>query len=340
MESVTAFPGHSLPPGYKDDVKAIRVSQPGAPDALQLAEVDVPKPKRGEVVVRIEAIGVNFIDVYHRTGLYKLDVPFTPGSEAAGRVEVVGEGVEGFRKGDRVAYAMVAGSYAEYAAVPAEKLVPVPEAIDSRIAAAAMLQGMTAHYLALSTYPLKQGDTALVHAAAGGAGGLLVQIAKLRGARVFGTVSTDVKANIASDAGCDETILYTSQDFEEEVMRHTGGKGVNVVYDSVGRTTFDKSLNSLAVRGLLALFGQSSGTVAPVDPARLAKKGIYLTRPSLAQYTANREELLWRAHDLFDWIQSGRVRVRIDRELPLAKAAEAHRLLESWQTTGKILLIP
>ncbi|HEX9639892.1 MAG TPA: quinone oxidoreductase, partial [Candidatus Krumholzibacteria bacterium] len=321
-------------------VKSIRVSQPGGPEALQLVDVEVPRPKRGEVLVRIEAIGVNFIDVYHRTGLYKLDLPFTPGSEGAGRVEEIGDGVEGFRKGDRVAYAMSIGSYAEYAVVPAEKVVPVPDAIDSWSAAAAMLQGMTAHYLALSTYPLKKGDTALVHAAAGGVGGLLVQIAKLRGARVFGTVSTDEKAKIARDAGADETILYTKKDFEEEVIRLTGGNGVNVVYDSVGKTTFDKSLNSVTRRGLLALFGQSSGPVPPLDLTRLAKKGTYVTRPSLAHYTADREELLGRARDVFDWIRSGKLRLRIDRELPLARADEAHRLLESRQTTGKILLIP
>ena len=321
-------------------MKTIRISQHGGPEALQFVEIETPKPKRGEVLVRIEAIGVNFIDVYHRTGLYKLDVPLTPGSEAAGRVEEVGDGVTGFKKGDRVAYAMSIGSYAEYALVPAEKVVPVPDGIDAKTAAAAMLQGMTAHYLALSTYPLKQGDTALVHAAAGGAGGLLVQIAKLRGARVFGTVSTDQKAKIARDAGADETILYTKSDFESEVMRLTSGNGVNVVYDSVGKTTFDKSLNCVARRGLLALYGQSSGPVPPFDPARLAKKGIFLTRPSLAHYTAEREELLGRARDVFDWIRSGKLRLRIDRELPLEKASEAHALLESRQTTGKILLIP
>ena len=319
---------------------AIQVRKHGGPEALEFVEIDRPKPKEGEALVRLQAIGVNFIDVYHRTGLYKLDPPFSPGSEGAGVVEEVGPNVTTVRKGDRVAYAMARGSYVEYHAVPASMLVPIPEGVDARTAAAAMLQGMTAHYLATSTYPLKPSDTCLVHAAAGGVGGLLVQVAKARGARVIGTVSTEEKEKIAREDGADEVIRYTEQDFEAEVMRLTSNRGVEAVYDSVGKTTFDKSLNCLARRGLLALFGQSSGVVPPFDPARLAKNGTYLTRPSLAHYTADREELLWRAEDVLSWIGEGKLRLRIDRELPLRDAAEAHRLLESRATKGKLLLLP
>jgi NADPH2:quinone reductase len=319
---------------------AIQVKQHGGHEALEYVQLDTPRPKSGEALVRLEAIGVNFIDVYHRTGLYKLPLPLIPGSEGAGVVEELGPGVSGLKKGDRVAYAMARGAYAEYAVVPAEMLVPVPDRIDFKTAAAAMLQGMTAHYLAISTYPLKNGDTALVHAAAGGVGGLLVQVARMRGARVLGTVSTEEKAKIARQAGADEVINYKETDFESEVQRLTGGKGVNVVYDSVGKTTFDKSLDCLAQRGLLALFGQSSGPVPPFDPSRLARKGTYLTRPSLAHYTSTREELLWRAGDVLSWIGEGRLRLRIDREIPLRDAAEAHRLLEGRKTTGKLLLKP
>ena len=319
---------------------AIQVKQNGGSEALEYVEVDKPKPASGEVVVRLESIGVNFIDVYHRTGLYKLPLPLTPGSEGAGVVEQMGDGVHEFKKGDRVAYAMSVGAYAQYAAVSAAKLVPIPDGIDFKTAGAAMLQGMTAHYLALSTYPLKSGDSALVHAAAGGVGGLLVQVAKMRGARVLATVSTPEKAKIAREAGADEIINYKESDFEAETLRLTNGNGVNVVYDSVGKTTFDQSLNCVARRGLLALFGQSSGPVPPFDPARLAKNGIYITRPSLGHYTAGREELLWRARDVFSWIESGKLHLRIDREMPLPDAAEAHRLLEGRQTAGKLLLKP
>ena len=318
---------------------AIRVSRTGDPSVLEYVSVEKPVPGKGEALVRIEAVGVNFIDVYHRTGLYKLPLPFTPGSEGAGVVEAVGPDVEDLKGGDRVAYAMQIGSYAEHAIVPAWKLVPVPRAIESRIAAALMLQGMTAHYLVTSVYALKAGNTALVHAAAGGVGGLLVQMGKERGARVFGTAST-AKLPLVRELGADAAIDYTTQDFETEAMRLTNGTGVNVVYDGVGRTTFDKSLDALAVRGYLALYGQSSGTVPPLDPSRLAKKGNFLTRPSLAHYTQTREELLWRARESFAAVESGRLRVRIDRELPLRDAAEAHRLLEARQTTGKLLLIP
>jgi NADPH2:quinone reductase len=319
---------------------AIQVKRHGGPEALEYVEVETPRPKNGEALVRLEAIGVNFVDVYHRTGLYRLELPLTPGSEGAGVVEEVGPGVTEVRKGDRVAWAMVVGSCAEYAVVPAWKLVPIPSGVDSRTAAAAILQGMTAHYLAISTYPLKKSDTALVHAAAGGIGGLLVQVAKMRGARVFGTVSTEEKAKIAREAGADEVINYKERDFEAEVMRLTGGKGVNVVYDSVGKTTFDKSLNCVTRRGLLALFGQSSGPVPPFDPARLAKNGIYLTRPSLTHYAADREELLWRASEIFTWIREGRLKLRIDRDLPLRDASKAHRLLEGRETKGKLILLP
>jgi NADPH2:quinone reductase len=318
---------------------AIRVSRTGGPEVLEYVEVERPQPKAGEALVRIEAAGVNFIDVYHRTGLYKMELPFTPGSEAAGVVEEIGASVTDVRPGDRVAYAMAPGAYAEFAAVPAAKLVPIPEGITTRDAAAAMLQGMTAHYLVASTFPLKEGHTALVHAAAGGVGGILVQMAKRRGARVFGTASTK-KLDIVSGDGADAVIDYTKSDFETEVMRLTGSKGVDVVYDSVGKTTFDKSLDSLTLRGMLVLFGQSSGSVPPFDPARLAKKGTFLTRPSLGHYMATRDELLWRARELFAAIESGAVKLRIDRELPLRDAAEAHRLLESRQTAGKLLLIP
>ena len=322
-------------------MKAIRVEEYGDADRFIYQDVDKPELKPGEALVKIEAIGVNYIDVYHRTGLYPVPLPFTPGTEAAGTVEKVAPDVSGIVVGDNVAYAMVMGSYAEYAAVPVEKLVKMPEGIDAQSAAAAMLQGMTAHYLSTSTYQLKSGDTALVHAAAGGVGLLLVQMAKRMGARVFGTVSTEEKARLAREAGADEVIIYTAQDFQEEVKRLTLGKGVEVVYDSVGKTTFMKSLDSLAPRGLLALFGQSSGSIAPFDAALLAQKGsLYLTRPSLAQYTLTREELLWRAGDVLKWISAGELKLRIGKTFPLAEAAEAHKQLEGRATTGKLLLIP
>jgi NADPH2:quinone reductase len=319
---------------------AIQVKQHGGREELEYVEIEKPKPKEGEALVRLESIGVNFIDVYHRTGLYKLPLPLIPGSEGAGVVEEVGPGVTVVKKGDRVAYAMARGAYAEYAIVAAEMLVSIPDDVDFKTAAAVMLQGMTAHYLAVSTYPVDRGNSALVHAGAGGVGGLLIQVAKMRGARVLTTVSTEQKARIAKDAGADEIINYKGQDFEAEVMRITGGKGVNVVYDSVGQTTFDKSLNCVARRGLLALFGQSSGSVPPFDPLRLAKNGIYITRPSLGHYIADRHELLWRAGEVFAWIRTGKLRIHIDRELPLRDAAEAHRLIEERKTIGKVLLRP
>jgi NADPH2:quinone reductase len=319
---------------------AIQVKQHGGREVLEYVEIEKPKPKDGEALVRLESIGVNFIDVYHRTGHYKLPLPLIPGSEGAGVVEEVGQGVTVVKKGDRIAYAMARGAYAEYAVVAADMLVPIPDDVDFKTAAAAMLQGMTAHYLAISTYPLDRGNSALVHAGAGGVGSLLIQVAKMRGARVLTTVSTNEKARIARLAGADEVIHYDEQDFEAEVMRLTEGKGLNVVYDSVGKTTFDKSLNCVARRGLLALFGQSSGAVPPFDPLRLAKNGIYITRPTLGHYIADRQELLWRAGEVFAWIRSGKLRLHIDRELPLREAAEAHRLLEERKTIGKLLLKP
>ena len=320
-------------------MKAIRVHEPGGPEVLELDDVPSPDPGPGQARVRLHAIGVNFIDVYHRTGLYKVPTPFTPGSEGAGVVTAVGPDAA-VREGDRVAWAGALGSYAEEAVVPADKLVPVPDGLEWDEAAAAPLQGMTAHYLATDTHHLRAGQTALVHAAAGGVGLLLVQVAKMKGARVIGTVSTPEKAQLAAAAGADEMIRYTEEDFLEAVKRLTDGRGVDVVYDSVGRTTFDRSLDSLAVRGTLALYGQSSGVVPPIDPARLAAKGVFLTRPTLWHYTATREELLSRARDVFAWVTSGLLKLRIHRTFPLADAAEAHRQLEGRQTVGKLLLIP
>lgn len=322
-------------------MKAIRVHTPGGPEVLQYEDVPDPVPAEDQALVRIEAVGVNFIDTYHRTGLYKVPMPFTLGQEAAGTVEAVGAGVTGLAPGDRVAFAGVMGCYAEKAVVPADRLVTLPTGLSAREGAAAMLQGMTAHFLACSTYPLKAGDACLIHAGAGGVGLLLIQIAKLRGARVFTTTSTDEKAALAREAGADEVILYKDQDFAAEVRRLTDGRGVQVVYDGVGRTTFDKSLDSLARRGMMVLFGQSSGTVPPFDPGILNAKGsIYLTRPSLFHHIADQEELAWRAGDVLGWIRDGKLKLRIGLELPLSAAAEAHRALEGRTTTGKVLLLP
>jgi NADPH2:quinone reductase len=322
-------------------MKGIICSITGGPEVLVYSETNKPSPGPGQAVVKTEAIGVNYIDVYHRTGLYPLPLPFTPGMEAAGVVESIGPEVSDVRPGDRVAYAMTPGSYAEHTLVSAARLVNIPDGVDSRTAAAAMLQGMTAHYLTTSTYPLKSGDTALVHAAAGGVGLLLIQMVKRTGARAIGTVSTEAKALLAKEAGADEVIRYTEQDFDQEVKRLTGGKGLQVVYDSVGKDTFLKSLSCLAPRGLLALFGQSSGPVPPFDAGLLAQKGsLFLTRPSLAHYCLTRDELLWRAGDVLGWIQAGQLKIRIEQVFPLAEAAEAHRQLEGRKTTGKVLLIP
>jgi NADPH:quinone reductase len=322
-------------------MKAIQVRRCGSPEALEVVELPKPTPGPKQALLKIEVSGINFIDVYFRTGLYKVDLPFTPGMEAAGVVEAVGPEVTEVKVGDHVAYAMARGSYAEYSVVPAWQLVKAPGGVESRVAAAAMLQGMTAHYLTHSTFPLKPGDTVLLHAAAGGAGLLIAQMAKKLGARVIGTVSTEAKAALATEAGTDEIILYTRQDFETEVKRLTQGRGVDVIYDSVGQTTFLKGLNCLRPRGMMALFGQSSGPVEPLDPGLLAAKGsLFLTRPSLAQYAATREELLWRAGDVLNWVQSGSLKIRIEKTYRLADAPQAHRDLEGRKTSGKLLLLP
>jgi len=322
-------------------VKAIRIHETGGPEVLRLEEVPDPQPGPGDAVVRLEAIGLNFIEVYHRTGLYRSALPFTPGGEGAGRVVAVGQDVAGIKPGDRVASTSLRGSYAELAWAPIDKLVPVPDEVETSVAAAVLLQGLTAHYLVTSTYPLAQGSWCLIHAAAGGVGLLLCQMAKARGARVIGTVSTEEKAALATQAGADHVVLYTRQDFVSEARRLTGGQGVAVVYDSVGESTFEGSLNSLAPRGMLVLFGQSSGPVPPVDPQVLNAKGsLYLTRPTLTHYTASRDELLSRARDLFAWMEAGKLQVRIDRTYPLADAAAAHRALEGRETKGKVLLLP
>jgi NADPH:quinone reductase len=320
-------------------MKAVQVREPGGPEKMEIVDVPVPVPGPGQALVRIAASGVNFIDIYFRSGLYKSDLPITLGSEAAGTVESIGPNVTHVAPGDRVAYAMVRGSYAEYAAVPETSLVKIPDTIDFDSAAAAMLQGMTAHYLTNSTFPLNSGQSCLVHAAAGGAGRLTAQMAKIRGARVIGTVSTEEKAVVATGAGVDHPIIYTAVDFEAEVKRLTGGAGVDVVYDSVGKTTFDKSLACLRPRGMMVLFGQSSGPVTAFEPQILNTRGsIFLTRPSLAHYLLSREELLWRAGDVFTAIERGELVLRIDRVFPLAEAGAAHRALESRATTGKLIL--
>ncbi|HEX3321683.1 MAG TPA: quinone oxidoreductase [Terriglobales bacterium] len=321
-------------------MKSIQVQKTGGPEALQLVELPIPEPKPNEAVVRLSASGVNFIDVYYREGRYKTNVPFIAGQEGAGIVTAVGSEVKDVAIGDRVAYTMVLGSYAEYASVPADKLVKIPAGVDERQAAATMLQGMTAHYLAYDTFPLKKGDTALVHAAAGGVGLLLVQMARQIGARVIATVSTAEKAKLARDAGADEVILYTQQDFEIETKRLTKNCGVDVVYDSVGKTTFEKGLNLLRPRGMMALFGGSSGAVPPFDPIILTQKGsLYLTRPSLGAYIATPQELQKRAAAVFNMIQSGKLKLRIEHTYPLIEAQQAHRDLEGRKTTGKLLLL-
>ena len=322
-------------------MKAIRIHNYGGPEVLTQEDIAVPEPKGGEARVKLAAIGLNYIDIYQRTGLYPLQTPFTLGMEGAGIVEAIGDGVSEVKTGDRVAYAMILGSYAEYAIVPAAKLAPLPANVDSKSGAAIMLQGMTAHYLTHSTYPLKRGDTALIHAAAGGVGLLLIQIAKMLGARVIGTVGTEAKAQLAKQAGADDVILYTQTDFLAEVKKLTAGKGAHVVYDSVGATTFEKSLDCLRPRGYIVLFGQSSGPVAPFDPGKLAAKGsLFLTRPSLAHYMLDRNELLQRANDLFNWTASGKLKLRIDATFSLQDAADAHRRLEGRKTTGKVVLVP
>jgi NADPH2:quinone reductase len=322
-------------------MKAIQIHETGGPEVLDLAELPIPQPGPGQVLIRVEAVGVNFIEIYFRKGVYKSALPFTPGSEAAGTVEELGPGVTGFATGDLVASVGVLGSYAEYALVPATQLVKVPAGLTPEQAAAAMLQGMTAHYLSHSTWPLKAGDTALIHAGAGGVGLLLTQMAVRLGARVITTVSTPEKAELSREAGASDVILYTQQDFEAEVKRLTNSKGVDVVYDSVGRTTFEGSLNCLRPRGLLALFGGSSGPVPPFDLIQLSTKGsLFVTRPTLWHYVATRAELEWRAGDVMGWAAKGELKLRTEFVYPLTEAAQAQMDLEARKTTGKILLEP
>lgn len=322
-------------------MKAIQVKQTGGPQVLQLVDLPTPQPKTNEAVVKVSASGVNFIDIYQREGRYKNPLPFVLGQEGAGTITATGSDVKSVKVGDRVAWTGVLGSYAEYAAVPADRLVPIPEGISEQQAAAAMLQGMTAHYLTHDTYPLRPGEAALIHAAAGGVGLLLVQMAHHIGARVIGTVSTEEKAKLARDAGADEIIFYTKQDFETETKRLTNGKGVDVVYDGVGKTTFEKGLNVLRPRRYMVLFGASSGPVPPFDLSQLSTKGsLYVTRPTLASYIASTDELRARSQAVFEMIAAGKLKLRIERTYKLADAAQAHRDLESRKTTGKLLLIP
>ena len=322
-------------------MKAIQVTQPGGPEAMQLTERPTPQPKPNEALVQIAAAGVNFIDVYNREGRYKVPLPFVLGQEGAGVVAAVGSDVHDLALGDRVAYTGVLGSYAEFAAVPADRLVKIPHGVSDREAAATMLQGMTAHYLSHDTFPLKKGDTALIHAAAGGVGLLLVQIAHNIGARILATVSTEAKAKLAREAGADEIIFYTESDFEAETRRLTGGRGVDVVYDSVGKTTFEKGLNVLRPRGMMVLYGGSSGAVPPFDPITLTGKGsLFLTRPSLGHYIMTRQELEQRSAAVFAMIHEGELKLRIEHVYPLPEVQQAHRDLEGRKTTGKLLLIP
>jgi len=322
-------------------MRAIRPETTGGPEVMTLTDYPTPEPGPGEVRVRIEAAGVNFIDIYRRSGQYKVDLPIAMGLEGAGVIEAVGPGGVDFKPGDRVAWAAGPGSYATHAVIPAARLVPVPDGVDAATAAAAMLQGMTAHYLACATYPLREGDECLVHAAAGGVGLLLCQIAKRRGARVLGTVSTEEKARLAREAGAAEVILYTQVDFEAETKRLTEGRGVNVVYDGIGKDTFLRSFGSLRRRGTLVLYGQSSGAVPPFDPQLLSQKGsLFLTRPTLGDYTATREELLARAGEVLHWIQRGELKIKVGATFSLAEAAVAHQKLAGRETVGKVLLIP
>ena len=322
-------------------MKAIRIHEFGGPETLKYEDIPEPAPKPNEAVVRIEASGINFIDIYQRMGIYKLPLPTTLGLEAAGSVTAIGPEVKDVKVGDRVAWTSVQGAYAQYCAVPADRLVTLPASVTMKQGAATMLQGITAHYLTHSTYALKPGETCLVHAGAGGVGLLLTQIAKMIGAKVITTVSTEAKAALSREAGADHVVLYTEKDFEAEVKAFTGGKGVPVVYDSVGQTTFEKSINSLAPRGMLVLFGQSSGVVPPIDAQMLSQKGsLFFTRPTLVHYIASRAELQQRASDLFEWIGAGKLKLRTEFEFPLKDAAEAQKALAGRKTTGKVLLIP
>ncbi len=322
-------------------MKAIQIKQTGGPEVMELVDLPVPHPKANEVVLKVKAAGVNFIDVYNREGRYKAPLPLVLGQEAAGTVYAVGFDIHDFAVGDPVAYTSILGSYAEYAAVPADRLVKISAGVSERDAAAAMLQGMTAHYLSHDSHPLKKGETALIHAAAGGVGLLLVQMAHNIGARVIATVSTEEKAQLAREAGADDVILYTQDDFEAETKHLTGGEGIDVVYDSVGKTTFEKGLNLLHPRGIMVLFGGSSGAVAPIDPLLLTQKGsLFLTRPSLNHYILTTQELRQRAGAVFNMIRDGKLKLRIEHIYPLAEAQKAHRELEARKTTGKLLLLP
>jgi NADPH:quinone reductase len=326
-------------------VNAIVIEKVGGPEVLTFKDVPKPTPRTGEALIKIGAAGINYIDTYFRSGMYKKDVPFTAGQEGAGTIEAAGDGTdlskEGMKVGDRVVFAFFAGTYAEYAVVPVEKLIPIPDGVSFADACVAMVQGMTAHYLSHDTYPIKQGDTVLVHAAAGGVGQLLVQMAKMRGARVIGTVGSEDKAKLASADGADETIDYNKQDFEAEVKRITNNKGVPVVYDGVGKTTFEKSLNCLSPRGYMVLYGASSGAVPPFNLSELAPKGsLYVTRPTIVHYTLTRKELLWRAGEVLDMIKNKKLKIRHGGEYKLADAERAHRDLEGRKTTGKLILTP
>lgn len=322
-------------------MKAIQIQQNGGPEVMKMAEIPTPKPGEGQLLVKLEAAGLNFIDTYQRSGLYKLPLPFTPGNEGAGVVEAVGAGVSGFRAGDRVAYTGVLGSYAEYTLLPAANAVKIPDGMATKMGAAIMLQGMTAHYLCRDTYRMKAGERCLIHAGAGGVGLLLIQMCKMVGAEVFTTVSTDEKAALAKGAGADHVIMYTKTDFEAEAKSILGDNKLDVVYDAVAKTTFDKGLNLLRPRGMMVLFGQSSGPVPPFELNTLNPKGsLYVTRPSLGHYILNRAELEARAGEVLGWVASGKLKVRIGAEFPLAKAKAAHEALEGRKTTGKVLIIP
>lgn len=322
-------------------MKAIRINEKGGPENLKLEDVPVPVPGSGEILIKVDAAGLNYIDTYHRSGLYPLEFPITPGLEGGGTVERLGESVADFGVGDRVAWGTCMGSYAEFVTAPAAKVVKLPAGVTPEQGAAVMLQGMTVHYLTHSTYPLKQGDTALVHAAAGGVGLLMVQVAKKLGATVIGTAGTPEKAELARAAGADEVILYAEQDFEAETRRLTDGAGVDVAYDSVGKATWEGSMNCLKPRGYLVLFGNASGPVPPIDPLLLTQKGsLFMTRPNLMGYTLTREELVRRADDVLGWVEDGTLDVRIDRRIPLSDASEAHRAIESRETKGKVLIVP
>ncbi len=326
-------------------MNAIVIEQVGGPESLRLKEIPKPTPRAGEALIKIGAAGINYIDTYFRSGMYKKDLPFTAGQEGAGTIEAVGDGTdlakEGMKIGDRVVFVFFAGTYAEYAVVPVDKLIPIPDGVSFADACVAMVQGMTAHYLSVDTYPIKQGDTVLIHAAAGGVGQLLVQMAKMRGAHVIGTVGSEAKAKLARGDGADETIDYATQDFEAEVKRITNNAGVPVVYDGVGKTTFEKSLNCLSPRGYMVLYGASSGAVPPFNLAELAPKGsLYVTRPTIVNYTRTRKELLWRAGEVLGMIKSGKLKIRHGGAYKLADAERAHRDLEARKTTGKLILTP